>query len=335
MIIKQDYAIRNTFGLQVKARWFMEYASVDDLQHILHDEYFHELPSLHVGQGSNLLFLNDVAGVVLHSAIKGIEVAEETDESALLRIGAAEIWDDVVAYAVQKGWGGIENLSLIPGEAGAAAVQNIGAYGVEIKDVIETVEAYNQRTAENHIFTREACLYDYRHSFFKDERHDPYIVTHVTLRLMKPSVYRPKYGYLKAQLSAMDAFAPSGVREAVIRVRRQKLPDPAALGNAGSFFKNPMVTHAHAERLRQDYPDMPSFPTKSGMTKLSAAWLIEQCGWKGKRLGNAGTYPHQALVIVNYGQVTGKQIALFAEQIRKDVEQRFGVLLHPEVKYIG
>jgi UDP-N-acetylmuramate dehydrogenase len=333
----QNYPLdgHNTFGLQAKARWFMEYESEDDLQRILRDEYFRTLQSLHIGKGSNLLFLGDVDGVVLHSAIRGIEQAGETDEAVLLRVGAAEIWDDVVAHAVEKGWGGIENLSLIPGETGAAAVQNIGAYGAEIKDVVETVEAYSQLTSEKRVFTGESCRYGYRRSFFKDERHEPHIVTRVTLRLAKRPALKLEYGNLRERVAAASSPTLAGVRKAVIDIRRQKLPDPSELGNAGSFFMNPIISPAHFERLKRDFPDMPSYPAEDGRVKLSAGWLVEQCGLKGKRSGNVGTYPHQALVIVNYGQATGHEIARFAEQIREQVERRFRVRLIPEVKYVG
>ncbi|MDR1601108.1 MAG: UDP-N-acetylmuramate dehydrogenase [Tannerella sp.] len=337
MKIAQDYPLdgHNTFGLQAKARWFIEYESEDDLQRILHDEYFHSLQSLHIGKGSNLLFVGDVDGIVLHSAIRGIELAGETDDAILLRVGAAEIWDDVVACAAEKGWGGIENLSLIPGETGAAAVQNIGAYGAEIKDAIETVEAYSRLTSEKRIFTNESCWYDYRYSFFKDERNEPYIITRVTLRLAKHPALRLEYGDLRAQVDADSSPTPAGVREAVIAIRRQKLPDPSELGNAGSFFMNPLVSPSHFAQLKRDFPDMPSYPAGDGRVKLSAGWLVEQCGLKGKRSGNVGTYPHQALVIVNYGQATGHEIARFAEHIREQVKQRFDVRLIPEVKYVG
>ncbi|MDR0757186.1 MAG: UDP-N-acetylmuramate dehydrogenase [Tannerella sp.] len=338
MKIAQHYSLErhNTFGLRVKARCFVEYESEGDLQNILHDKYFHELQSLHIGQGSNLLFLGDVDGVVLHSAIRGIELAGETDETALLRVGAGEVWDDVVAYAVAKGWGGIENLSLIPGETGAAAVQNIGAYGAEIKDVVETVEAYSLLTSEKRVFTNEMCRYEYRHSFFRDARHEPYIVTRVTLRLAKQPALKLEYGNLRERVFADTSPTPAGVREAVINIRRHKLPDPSEVGNAGSFFMNPLVSPTHFEQLKRDFPDIPSFPARDGgMVKLSAGWLVEQCGLKGIRSGNVGTYPHQALVIVNYGQATGHEIARFAEHIREQVERRFSVRLIPEVKYIG
>jgi UDP-N-acetylmuramate dehydrogenase len=335
--IEENYSLenKNTFHLPVKARWFMEYESESELEKILQDEYFQELLSLHIGSGSNLLFLNDFNGIILHSAIKGITKVQETADEIVLRIGAAEIWDDVVAYAASKGWGGIENLSLIPGETGAAAVQNIGAYGVEIKDVIETVEAYNQLTFEKHVFTQEECRYEYRHSFFKDEQHDPYIIMYVTLRLKKQPVFNLEYGDLKQTLASCDPLTPEKVRNAVMNIRRKKLPDPDELGNAGSFFMNPTVSQSQLEQLKQSHPSIPFYPAKDGNAKLSAGWLIDQCGLKGKRFDTVGVYEHQALVIVNFGGATGNEIALLAEHIRDEVNRRFGVLLTPEVKYIG
>ncbi|MDR1407020.1 MAG: UDP-N-acetylmuramate dehydrogenase [Tannerella sp.] len=337
MKIEQYYSLEkhNTFRLPVQTRWFVEYESANDLQRILRDEYFREWQSLHIGRGSNLLFLDNWNGVILHSAIRGIEPVDETDAAVWLRVGAGEVWDDVVAHAAGKGWGGIENLSHIPGETGAAAVQNIGAYGVEIKDVVETVEAYGQLTAEKRIFTRKDCLYDYRHSFFKNETHEPYIITHVVLRLAKHPSFTLDYGDLKAQLAEGPSLTPAGVREAVIRIRRRKLPDPSELANAGSFFMNPTVSRSRFDRLKRDWPDIPSYPAKNGMVKLSAGWLIDQCGLKGTRAGHVGTYARQALVIVNYGLATGCEIARFAEQIREQVKARFGVELAAEVKTVG
>ena len=298
MRIEQNYSLEkhNTFHLPVKTRWFMEYETEEELQRILHDEYFQECLSLHIGGGSNLLFINDYNGIIIHSRIKGISISAETDEYVSLRVGAAEIWDDVVAYAVSKGWGGIENLSLIPGEAGAAAIQNIGAYGMEIKDVIESVEAYNQLTFEKRTFTNSDCEYGYRNSYFKNEHHDPHIITYI---------------------------------------RRQKLPDPEVLGNAGSFFMNPIITAEHFEKLKKQFPEIPSYPASEGKIKVPAGWLIEQCGFKGKNHGSVGVYEKQALVLVNLGDARGDEIALVAESIRTAVKDRFGIELMPEVKYVG
>ena len=336
MRIENNYSLEkyNTFHLPAKTRWFMEYGSEEELQKILRDEYFQECVSIHIGKGSNLLFINDFNGIILHSDIKGMKVVRENDDYVYLRIGAAEVWDDVVAYAVSKGWGGIENLSLIPGETGAAAVQNIGAYGVEIKDVVDSVEAWNQLTFHKEIFQVEDCKYAYRHSRFKEVGQDPYIVTYVTLRLSKHPEYKLEYGILKKRLEQKEVSLQS-VRHSIINIREEKLPDPDKLGNAGSFFMNPIISKEQYERIRSVYPSIPAYPTADEKIKVSAGWLIEQCGFKGKRHGDVGVYEKQALVLVNYGGATGDEIALVAESIRMAVQDRFGIELIPEVKYIA
>jgi UDP-N-acetylmuramate dehydrogenase len=328
----------NTFRLPVKTRWFVEYDNEEELLRILRDEYFAECAYTHIGGGSNLLFLSDYNGIILHSAIKGVETIEESGETVVLRIGAAEIWDAVVAFAVSRGWYGIENLSGIPGECGAAAIQNIGAYGVEIKDLIEAVEAYERNTCEKRIFSGEDCLYSYRHSRFKDESSDagPYIVTHIRIRLSKTPFLTLAYGNLEKQVSACGIeVTPAVVREAILTMRRDKLPDPTQYGNAGSFFMNPLITVGQWETLKASYPGIPSFPAGDGMVKIPAGWLIEQCGFKGKSQGEAGVYHKQALVLVNLGNASGQDIALLAEDIRTAVAGRFHITLMPEVKYIG
>ena len=311
----------------------MEYENEEELSHILKEAYFQECRRLHIGEGSNLLFMNDFDGIILHSRINGMTVADETPESVLLRVGAAEHWDDVVAYAVANGWGGIENLSHIPGETGAAAVQNIGAYGAEIKDVIETVEAYNSLTVEKRIFTNETCRYSYRHSYFKEENRAPYIITHVNLRLQKRPEFKLDYGNLRETLND-HAVTLQSIRDAVIAVRKNKLPDPAILGNAGSFFMNPVLSPAQFKALQAQYPHIPFYPAPEGNIKVSAGWLIEQCGLKGYRKGNVGVYENQALIIVNHDNATGQEIARFAEYIRQTVYQRFGIMLKQEVRTI-
>ena len=337
MIIEQNYSLEkhNTFGLTAKTRWFMEYDNEEDLSKILKDEFFQESLSIHIGGGSNILFLGDFNGVVLHSAIKGISLIEENDEYVVLRIGAAEIWDDVVAYAVNKGWGGIENLSFIPGEAGAAAIQNIGAYGVEIKDIIQTVETYNQITFGKKTFSNEECEYGYRKSFFKNEHNDPYIITHITIRLKKQPVFSLDYGALKERLSEFPVINLENIRNTVIEIRKEKLPDVDKLGNAGSFFMNPVIGKAHFDKLKAKYPDMPSYTVSDTQVKVPAGWLIEQCGLKGKSHGAVGIYEKQALVLVNLGGASGDEIALFAESIREIVKDKFQIEIVPEVKYVG
>lgn len=313
----------------------MEYENEEELLKILRDEYFQESLSLHIGSGSNLLFVGDYSGIILHSAIRGITVEKETNEYVYLRIGAAELWDDVVAYAVEHRLGGIENLSLIPGETGAAAVQNIGAYGVELKDVIETVEAYNQLDITKRIFSKEDCAYGYRTSYFKNEQTDPHIITYINIRLSKQPSFSLEYGNLKEQLKAYAEINLSAIREAVIAVRRSKLPDTDELGNAGSFFMNPVISLNHFNDLKDKYGEIPHYIVSDTEIKIPAGWLIEQCGFKGKSHGAVGVYEKQALIIVNLGGATGDEIALVAESIREAVRQEYGVELIPEVKYVG
>lgn len=335
MIIKENYSLKehNSFHIPVKTRWFAEYDNEDELCKFLHDEYFMECRSLHLGSGTNLLFVNDFDGIILHSKIGGIEIIEDTVTHVVIRVGASHLWDATVAFAVSHGLWGIENLTAIPGETGAAAVQNIGAYGAEIKDVIVAVEAFNQLTSEKRIFTVDECDYSYRQSVFKKSDLDPYIVTRVILRLQKEPVFNLSYGNLREVLSDVPPTLQS-IRDAVIAVRRSKLPAPEELGNAGSFFINPITQVNVLEAIRNEYPSVPYYQVSDNQVKIPAGWLIEQCGFKGKRKGNTGVYEHQALVIVNYGGATGSEIADFAEEICSAVQQRFGIQLQPEVKFV-
>ena len=275
MRIEENYPLgkHNTFRLPVKTRWFIEYANEDELRRVLCDEYFRECASIHIGSGSNLLFLGDYNGIVLHSAIKGISLEEETAEDVVLRIGAAELWDGVAAYAASQGWHGIENLSGIPGECGAAAVQNIGAYGMEIKDVLEGVETCNRHTGGKQSFTKEACRYAYRYSCFKEEG-SPYILTHIRLRLSRRPRFVLHYAELRKRLPDSPVIRPADVREAVLSIRKEKLPDPEQFGNAGSFFMNPLIPQQQFEALQAQHLGLPSIPAEGGYVKIPAAWLI-------------------------------------------------------------
>ena len=335
MRIEQNYLLErhNTFRLPVRTRWFVEYDNDEELSRLLRDVFFQSTASLSIGEGSNLLFINDFNGIVIHSRIKGFAVIDNTPDSVLLRVGAAEHWDDVVAFAVSNGWGGIENLSHIPGTVGAAAIQNIGAYSVEIKDVIETVETVNQRTGRKRLFSNKECRYGYRCSFFKETGHDPFIITAISLRLQKKLQFILDYGNLTEALKGREISLQT-VRDTIIEVRRSKLPDPDELGNAGSFFMNPIIPQSQFEDLKNRYATIPFYPATEGYKKIPAAWLIEQCGFKGKREGAVGVYEKQALILVNYGGATGAEIAAFAEQIRQSVYDKFGLRLVPEVKYI-
>lgn len=320
----------NTFGIDVKAKRFVEYSSEDELLiaigNIAADEEI-----LHIGGGSNLLFTKDYDGVVLHSAIKGIEVVDETTDSVLVRVGAGEVWDEFVAYAVEKGWGGIENLSLIPGEVGASAVQNIGAYGVEAKDVIVLVEAVELRSGQKRILGNAECNYAYRQSIFKNELKGKYAITYVTYRLNKKPELNLTYGGLSKIEPQPKTIAE--LRQAIIDTRNAKLPDPKVQGNAGSFFMNPVVSRSVFEKIQSQYPDMPFYEVEDGV-KIPAGWMIDQCGWKGKCLGRAGVHSKQALVLVNLGGATAEEIITLCNTICKDVMDKFGVDIHPEVNFI-
>ena len=328
----------NTFGIDARAEAFVEYASVAELREVLDGASSLPQPLLHIGAGSNLLFVSDFGGTVLHSAIKGIkgiEVAGEAGGSVCLHVGAGELWDDFVDDCVSHGWHGVENLSGIPGEVGAAAVQNIGAYGAEAKDVVSAVHAVEIRTGRERVFLNRDCRYSYRQSVFKGELKGMYAVTHVDFTLQKAGAFRLDYGNLREELGKYPEVNLANVRRAVISIREAKLPDPKTLGNAGSFFMNPVVDPGVYERLHRDYPDMPCHAAGGGRVKIPAAWLIDRCGWKGKTVGRAGVHDKQALVLVNRGGASGRDIVALAEAIRLSVKERFGIDIRPEVNMIG
>lgn len=324
----------NTFGMDVKTSCFVEYSSVSELQSFLSAKEY-SLPLLHIGGGSNLLFLSDFKGTILHSAIKGIDITEESDEWIDIKVGAGEVWDDFVSYTVSKGFYGAENLSIIPGEVGASAVQNIGAYGVEAKDIILTVHTVKISDSSERVFSNEECRYSYRNSIFKGEMKGQYIVTHVTFRLRKSPVFHLSYGNISSELEKRN-LSPSlaNIRDIIIEVRRSKLPEPEELGNAGSFFMNPMVSMQKFKQLESEFPDIPHYPVDENTVKIPAGWMIDRCGWKGRNIGPAGVYHKQALVLVNLGGATGKDISCLADEIIKSVYEKFGVDIHPEVNYI-
>lgn len=324
----------NTFGMDVQAARFVEYESVEELKHIL-SSFAPEDLFLQIGGGSNLLFTDNFPGTVLHSCIKGREVVEEDEESVYLRVGAGEVWDDFVAYCVENGWGGVENLSLIPGEVGASAVQNIGAYGVEAKDLITKVETIEIATCNERSFSVEECAYAYRKSIFKEEWKGQYIVTYVTYRLSKKPIFHLDYGNMKAELEKRGGEVTlSTIRNVVIAIRQAKLPDPAIQGNAGSFFMNPVIDRSLYEGLLEEYPDMPHYDVDESHVKIPAAWMIDQCGWKGHSLGRAGVHDKQALVLVNRGGATGSEIIMLSQAVRQSVKDKFGIDIHPEVNFI-
>lgn len=337
MKIRKDYSLlpHNTFGMDVKASLFIEYDSVEELKDILCRYPLEAGPWLHIGGGSNLLFTGDYPGIILHSAIRGYEVVEENAGEVVVRVGAGEVWDDFVAYTVSQGWYGAENLSLIPGEVGASAVQNIGAYGVEAKDLIVEVETVGVTTGKERVFRNEECGYAYRESVFKLSLKRQYIVTHVSFRLKKTPAYHLDYGNVRAELEKRGcALTLASVREGIIKIREGKLPDPKVQGNAGSFFMNPIVPREQFEALQKAYPQMPHYEVDAGRVKIPAAWMIDQCGWKGKSLGRAGVHDKQALVLVNRGGATGAEVIRLSEEIRKSVMEKFGISIMPEVNFI-
>lgn len=322
----------NTFGMDVRAKRFVEYSSEDELAAVV-ASCRDEQNMLHIGGGSNLLFKGDFDGIILHSAIKGISIEDETDDWVLVRVGAGEVWDDFVDYAVKQGWGGVENLSLIPGEVGASAVQNIGAYGVEAKDVIALVEGVELQSGQKRCFGTVECDYSYRQSIFKKHLKGKYAITYVTYRLQKKPVLKLDYGNIKAVLSDRDNVSVADVRQAIIDIRNAKLPDPKVLGNAGSFFMNPVVSKEKFLEIQKDYPNMPFYDVDNGV-KIPAGWMIDQCGWKGKCLGRAGVHEKQALVLVNLGGATSEEIMALCDAVCESVKEKFGIDIHPEVNFV-
>ena len=324
----------NTFGMDVRAALFFEYDTMEELQTFLQsDDFAHRNRYIHIGSGSNLLFEGDYRGIVMHSALHTLEVVEESDAHVLVRVGSGYVWDDFVAHCVAQGWAGVENLSAIPGEVGASAVQNIGAYGVEVRDVIARVEAM-ALDGTTRTFTNEECGYGYRDSVFKRELRGQYIITHVTYRLEKSPTYRLDYGDLRARVEACGEPTLKAVREAVTAIRDSKLPDPRVLGNAGSFFTNPVIPRAQYEALKEKYPNMPSYPIDEERVKVPAGWLIDHAEWKGKALGRAAVHDRQALVLVNLGGATGKEVMTLAERVCEDVFNKYGIRITPEVNFI-
>jgi UDP-N-acetylmuramate dehydrogenase len=327
----------NTFHITANARYFVHIRAVEELIDLLSADVFKTNKRLILGGGSNLLLTQDFDGLVIKNDIKGIEIQSEDDEHIVLRVGAGETWHQLVMHCVQHNWGGIENLSLIPGTVGAAPMQNIGAYGVELKESVVAVEAVEIKTGSKRIFNRDECEFGYRESIFKHKVKDQFFITHLVLRLTKRNhQLNISYGAIRDVLEANKIESPTiqSVSEAVIAIRKSKLPDPAQIGNAGSFFKNPSVDLSIVDSLKKEYPALPTFPGENGLIKVPAGWLIEQCGWKGKTLGNIGVHKNQALVLVNYGGGKGEDIWNLATQIRKSVNKKFNIELQPEVNII-
>lgn len=322
----------NTFGIDVSAKMLAQVASEDALKEVLEHHRRSNQELLILGGGSNILFTRNVDALVLINQLEGIHIIQEDEQNVTVKAGAGVVWHHLVMHCVAQGWCGIENLSLIPGRVGAAPMQNIGAYGVELREVFSELEAIHTRSGQLRRFTNADCHFGYRESIFKHELRGQYIITSVSLSLSKHPKLNTSYGAIAQELEKMQVQQPTvaDVSRAVINIRRSKLPDPAQLGNAGSFFKNPVVSCEVANHIRREHPDLPSYPADGGV-KLAAGWLIELCGWKGKVVGNTGSHRNQALVLVNYGNATGQEIFQLSDSIIQSVRNTFGVELEREV----
>jgi len=338
MTFQKNFSLKNlnTFGIDAKAAQYASFTSVAELQALLQMPELNKEKVLVLGGGSNILFTQDFEGTVLHNKIQGVAITEENAEFALVQSGGGVLWHDLVLFSIENELAGIENLSLIPGTVGAAPLQNIGAYGVELKDVFYSLEAVHIFTGEIKVFAAEDCFFGYRESIFKKELKGQYIVTHVTLKLSKTAVFNTSYGALKDTLAHMQVpeITLKALSDAVIQIRRSKLPDPAVIGNAGSFFKNPEISPEEFAALKVRHPNIPSYPAPDNKVKVPAGWLIERCGWKGKKRDNHGVHADQALVLVNYGGALGDQIRALAYEIIASVKETFGITLTPEVNII-
>ena len=336
--VRYDVSLKhhNTFGIDAKARAYVDITSVDDLRAVRGDGALAAMPRLILGGGSNILLTKDFPGLVLHMGNRGIAAIGESEDATLVKASAGESWHDFVQWTIAQGLGGLENLSLIPGSVGAAPIQNIGAYGVELKDRFHSLTAFDFATGDIIELDRTACNFSYRDSVFKHALRDRAVILDVTFALPKQWQANTQYADVSQELAARGVATPSArdIADVVIAVRTRKLPDPARIGNDGSFFKNPVVTAELRNALLGQHPNLVSYAQPDGSYKLAAGWLIDQCGWKGRTLGNAGVYEKQALVLVNRGGATGQEIADLAAAIRQDVLNRFGVRLEPEPVFV-
>lgn len=333
-----NYSLKecNTFGINATAKHYLSVGSpIDLIQFLNSNSEIRSEKRLFLGAGSNLLFINDYDGLIIHPEIGGIRVIRENEYFAEVEAGAGVKWDYFVAWCVGRGWSGIENLSLIPGNIGAVPVQNIGAYGLEAASVILEVRGIDFDTLENRNFSREACEFGYRTSLFKEKLKESFMVTSVVFRLSKQPDFKIQYEGLQEKIAHFGEINPLNIRQAIIAIRESKLPDPSVTGNAGSFFKNPLITEDMSKRLRNLYPEVPLYPIGSGLVKIAAAWLIEKTGWKGKSAGRAAVHDKQSLVIINKGGATGSEIFRLSELVAEDVLQKFDIQLEREVQVIS
>jgi len=338
MTIEQNISLKsfNTFGIEATTKYFARIEKLKDLQNLLKAPIYQQVPKLILGGGSNVLITQDFDGLLLFNAIKGIEKVKETKEDVWVKACSGENWHELVIHCVNQNWSGIENLSLIPGSVGAAPIQNIGAYGVELKDVFSELEAVHLESGEVHRFETADCSFGYRQSVFKEALKGQYFVLSVTLKLHKTPQYKLDYGVIREELESMklEDLTVKAISDAICTIREKKLPNPKKIGNAGSFFKNPIVSLMFFEKLLDQYASIPHYPIDENRVKIPAGWLIEQCGWKGKRVGQTGAYKNQALVLVNYGNATGKEIAVLAEKIQLSVKEKFDIEIEKEVNIV-
>ncbi|WP_340152978.1 UDP-N-acetylmuramate dehydrogenase [uncultured Marivirga sp.] len=334
----QSLKAYNTFGFNIKADLFIKINTTEEFQELLKCKEWRDNKHLILGGGSNVLIVEDFHGLVILNCITGIEILEEEDQSVVVKCGGGENWHEFVLYTLKKNWGGLENLSLIPGTVGAAPMQNIGAYGVEIKDAFHSLEAVNLQTAEIEVFTAADCDFGYRESVFKHKYRGQYFISSVSFKLDRYGFHRLQmsYGIIQDVLKEKGIKSPSiqDVSESVIEIRQSKLPDPAKIGNSGSFFKNPVINFQQFNKLIEEFPELPSYGLDNGQIKLAAGWLIEKAGWKGYSENGVGVHQKQALVLVNYGNGTGKDIMNLAKKIQDSVQNKFGVELSPEVNFV-
>lgn len=339
MIIQDNISLKpyNTFGIDVLAHQFAAFNSVSELEELVSSSAFSQQPNLILGGGSNILFTKNFKGIVLQNKLKGIQLKGENEEYYFVEAAAGEVWHQFVLYCIEHNYAGIENLSLIPGSVGASPMQNIGAYGVEIKDVFHSLQAFHIREKKIVDFTRKDCAFAYRDSIFKTKHRNEFVILNVTYQLRKQALFNTSYGAIEQELEKMGVkeLSIKAISNAVINIRTSKLPDPSQIGNAGSFFKNPTVTKGLMETLKKEYPELPVYPITENKEedryKLAAGWLIEQCKWKGFRMKDAGCHAKQALVLVNYGNASGQEIFDLSEKIIESVHHKFGVLLEREV----
>ncbi len=336
MKISENFSLKNfnSFGIDAVTRFFTDIYYEEDLVELFSSPVFSSNnKKIILGGGSNILLTGNFDGLTIKNSIAGIKKVYEDSDSVTVEAGAGVIWNDLVIYSLENNWGGLENLSLIPGTVGAAPMQNIGAYGQEIKNVFRNLEGYFISGGTKKNFSSEECNFGYRESIFKHELKNKFIITKVRLSLRKNPEIDVSYGTVRKELEKLgrEAYTIRDVSNVICKIRREKLPDPAVIGNAGSFFKNPIITTEKFNQLKKDYPEIVSFPTDENLIKLAAGWLIEKCGWKGKRLGKAGTHEKQSLVLVNYGGASGSEILEVAEKIKESVLSKFGIELREEV----